>query len=124
MAMTHTNNARNAIANAVCALVNQGGQNASGQLVIFDAQNNVLAVLPLSNPAFGNAVDGTATANAVTSDPNPTVGGVPYRYEVQDCGGNWVFRGSCGPSGDLGFPSPIPSGAPAQCSGLFYQAPP
>lgn len=125
MAVSHSTAARNAMANALVALVDQGATNPTGQLVIFDANSNVIATLPLSNPAFAAAVNGTCAANAITNDANPVVGAVPYRYEVQDRNGNWVFRGSCAPAGGLGVNSPaVPAAAPATVTGFFYQAPP
>jgi hypothetical protein len=124
MAVTHTAAIRNAIANVVTDAVDVGGANPNGQLVIFDINNVPISIMQLQNPSFQNAVNGTCVANAPANDPAPVLGGVPYRFEVQDCGGNWVFRGSCGPSGDLGAPgTPIIVTEVGACTQLVYNAP-
>ena len=69
------------------------------------------------------AASGVSLANAITPDPAPTVGELPYRYECQDRDGNWVFRGSCGPTGDLGDTGAvIPSGQPLSIGSFAYRA--
>ncbi len=55
--------ARNAAANAVVDLCDVSGP---GDLVFLTSGDVAVATLTLSNPAFGNATNGVATANAVT----------------------------------------------------------
>jgi hypothetical protein len=50
----------------------------------------IVADLPLSNPAFANAVNGVATANAITSDTNAD-GGVIDRLTLEDRDRNVVI---------------------------------
>ncbi len=58
-------NAKNAACDAVTALVNTGGK-----LVIYDANNNVLARFTWTNKAvFGSAANGEATATAPDANP-------------------------------------------------------
>jgi len=124
MALTHTVSLRNAIANLVAQSVDAGSVNPNGRLVIFDAGNNVISTYQLQNPSFGAAVNGTIIANAPQNDLAPVAGRDPARFEVQDCNGAWVFRGSCGPSGDLGSPfGPIISTQTGTCTELVYNAP-
>lgn len=70
MAVTHSTAARNAATDAVTALIG-----ASGKLVFrlagtVAAPGAAVATLSLSATAFGASVNGTATANAITSDTN------------------------------------------------------
>lgn len=125
MSLAHNSNLRNALANLVVQAVDAGAAHSSGRLVIFDASNNVISTMTMQNPSFAAAVLGSCIANALTNDPAPVAGGIPARFEVQDRDGNWVFRGSCAPTGDLGAPSgPILGSQLGSCSGLAYNAPP
>lgn len=123
MAVSNTLNARNAIANAVVALVDSGGTYAQGRIVIFDANNVILSTLLMSTPAFAAAVGGSCLANAIAADNAPVVGSLPARYECQDRNGAWVFRGSCGPNGDLGDNGQVTQN-PMSVSNFSYVAPP
>ena len=125
MAVQHSIAARNAVANAVVALVDQGSAYATGRLVIFDQGNNVISTLPLLLPSFAAAVNGTCALTGITNDANPVAGAIPYRYEIQNRNGNFVFRGSCAPTGDMGVNGDaVPPASPATVTGFFYQAPP
>ena len=125
MAVQHSISARNALANAVVALIDQGSLYATGRVVIFDSNNNVISTLPFSVPAFAAAVNGTCTANSMSNDFSPVPGVTPSRFEAQDRNGNYVFRGTCSPTGDLGDNGQaIPPSTPTSVTGLFYEAPP
>ena len=63
MAITLSTAARNAAANAVVDLVDAGS--GAGKLVIMTAGDVEVATLTFSDPAFGNAASGTATASAI-----------------------------------------------------------
>jgi hypothetical protein len=90
MALTHSTNARNAGANAKLALLNAGAANAAGIARFRTSANVIVADLPLSNPAFASAVNGVATANAITSDTNAD-GGVIDRLTLEDRDRNVVI---------------------------------
>ncbi len=124
MAVSHSLAARNAIASAVCALVDQGSTYTSGRLVIYNGSSTVISTLPLSKPAFGSASGGQCSANPISMDMSPPgAGQLPSFYVVQDCNGNEVFTGLCGVSGDL-FQNGGALAAPVSCNGLAYEAPP
>ncbi len=83
MAITHATAVRNAGANAKLALINAGSANAAGIARFRTSANAIVAGLPMSNPAFANAVNGVAAVNSVTADTN-AVGGVISRLTLED----------------------------------------
>jgi len=93
MAQSHKLIARNTLANALAALVNQGSLNPTGRLVVYDSGNVVVARHNFANPAFQAAVDGVIDAYPLSGDANPVIGAVPYRYEVQDRDQNVLWEG-------------------------------
>lgn len=71
MAVTLTATARNAACNAIVDLVDAGA--GAGTLVLYLANGSTeVATLTFSDPAFGNASTGVATASAITSDTSAT----------------------------------------------------
>ena len=71
MAVTLTTAARNAACNAIVDLVDAGA--GAGTLVFYLANASTeVATLTFSDPAFGNAATGVATASAITSDTSAT----------------------------------------------------
>ncbi len=70
------------------------------------SSNTVLAVLPMSDPAFGAAVDSapnaTATANAITTDFSADASGTASFFRIADSDGNAKIQGSCTASGGGG----------------------
>lgn len=76
MAVTLTTTARNAAADAVVDLLDGGTGDASGDIAFATSGAAVLCTCPLSNPAFGAAAAGVATANAVTTGTVATAGTV------------------------------------------------
>lgn len=96
MAVTLTTGARNASCNAIVDLIDVGTTDANGDLVIRTAANAELATLAFSNPAFGDAVVGVATANAITDDASATGGGVAANFITQNRDNAEVFAGSVG----------------------------
>ncbi len=106
--------ARNAAVNAVAALINGGSSN--GKIFIrtgaapantTDADSGtLLSTLPMSNPAFGSAMTGTAAANAITSDTNIAATGTAGHFRAKDSNNLTVLQGSVGTSGaDINFDS-------------------
>ena len=87
--------ARNAAADGIVDLVDAGA--GAGTIVIRTgaqpsnpqtaATGTVLATLTFSDPAFGNAATGTATASAITSDTNVDATGTAGWARVYDSDG-------------------------------------
>jgi len=71
MAVTLTTAARNAACNAIVDLVDAGAGAGTLALYLANATTEV-ATLTFSDPAFGNAATGVATASAITSDTSAT----------------------------------------------------
>lgn len=124
MPVGHSPAIRNALATTVVTAVDQGNVTASGTLVIYDANGNVISRQPMSLPAFVlPPVNGTCQANPIAQDNAPVSGAIPASYQVQDRNGRMIFGGSCGPTGDLGCPN-APLGAFCNTSTFAYNAPP
>ena len=90
MAITLTTRAKNAALDGIVDEIDSGG---SGNLLILDAAGNELATLPLTNPAFGAASDGSVTANSITTDTTVNAG-TATQFKVFTSGGSEVFRGT------------------------------
>lgn len=88
--------ARNAACNAIVDLIDAGS--AAGALVFRTSGSAEVATLPFSDPAFGNASTGVATASAITSDTSAT-GGTTDRATLEDSDTNVVITASVGTSG-------------------------
>ena len=119
---------RNRAADAVCARAN------GGTLLIYNGTvpasadaalsgNAVLATLGMGSPAFGAAVNGVATANAITADSAADATGFATFFRVMETGGTVVvFQGTVGTSGaeiNLSTVS-ITAGGPVSVSSLTY----
>lgn len=64
----------------------------------------LLGTLTFSDPAFGSAATGVATASAITSDTNADASGTAGHFRIKDSAGNIHSDGTCGMgSGDLSF---------------------
>ena len=102
MAVTLETIARNGACNGVVDLVDAGS--AAGKLQIktsagtstFD--NGKVATLTFTDPAFGNAATGVATANAITSDTSAT-GGTAAKAYFYDSDNNAVLSCAVSTSG-------------------------
>lgn len=99
MAVTLTTAARNAACDAIVDLIDAGTTDANGDLEIMTAGDVEVATLACSNPAFGAAATGTATAATISDDTNAT-GGTAALFKFQDRDNTEVFRGSVGTSGE------------------------
>ena len=126
MAVTHTTAVRNGIADYVVDLCEVGG---TGNLVIratgtAASPGTEIATLPFSATAFGAAVAGVATANAITSDTNAT-GGTAATATLEGGGGAVAAHCAVGTSGsDINLSSvTIGAGATVSMSSLTYTAP-
>ncbi len=94
----------NAEANALAVLAN------GGTLCIYDGvqpadadtavtSQNLLAELPLGNPAFGSASNGVITANAISSDSDADASGTATWFRVKASDSSTLWDGSVGTSG-------------------------
>ena len=120
---------RNRAADAVTARANNGSLRIYGGTVPTDANAalggaTLLAVLPLSATAFAAAVNGVATANAVTSDSSADATGTATFFRVFETDGTTtVFQGTAGTSGTELILSPsasIVAGGNVAVSSLTY----
>jgi len=125
MAITHGSATRDAVCNAVVDRLDLGSGTSAGRLVFLTAASAAVATLALSNPAFGNASAGVATANAITSDTN-AAGGTTTKFELRDRDAAAVILGSVGTSGsDINLSSVIiGAGDTVSVSSLTYTAMP
>lgn len=93
---TLTTAARNAACNAIVDLVDAG---AGAGTLQFETSGDVeVATLTFSDPAFGNAATGVATASSITSDTNAT-GGTIAQASFYDSDSTKVLEATCGTSG-------------------------
>lgn len=124
MAVTHPTAIRNGIADYVVDRLDLGTGTASGRLVFQTAGSVAVATLSLSNPAFGAASSGVATASAITSDTN-AAGGTTTKAELRDRDGTAIILCAVGTSGsDINLSSTtIGAGDTVSMSSLTYTAP-
>lgn len=124
MSVTHPTAVRNAIADLVVDRIDAGA--AAGTLEFQTSGNVEVATLTFSDPAFGAASSGTATANAITSDTNAT-GGTVAKARAKDSDGTEVFACSVtatGGGGDIELSSVVISAAQTvSMTSLTYSAP-
>ena len=102
MALTLSITAKNAALDGLVDAIDVGSGSA-GSVKIFDSTNTELASLPLSNPAFGPANNGTVLANSVTND-DTVVAGIASTFKVFNTDGLELFSGTVtglGGGGDL-----------------------
>jgi hypothetical protein len=125
-----TNLAANTEADAVAALLN------SGKIRIYDGAQpatadtalsgqNLLAELTFGNPAFGAAVAGVATANAITGDSSADYTGTAAWFRAfKSDGTTAVFDGSVGTSGcNININSTsITAGGSVNCTAFTFTA--
>lgn len=98
MALTLTTAARNAACNAIVDLVDVGSTNASARIELMTSGDVEVATMVMSNPAFGAAVAGVATANSISNDSSAT-GGTVALFRVIDRDETEVWRGTVGTPG-------------------------
>lgn len=108
MAITLQTSARNAACDAIVGLIDAGA--GAGTIEIKSLASTVsgineVATLTFSDPAFGGASSGTATASAISDDTNAT-GGTAAAFTVFDSDSNPIFQGTVSTSGaDLNLSS-------------------
>lgn len=121
-AVTHPTAVRTAIADLVVDRVDLN--TPPGKLVFQTSGGTAVATLTFSNPAFGNASAGVATASAITSDTN-AAGGTIAKAELRDAAANAVVLCAVGTSGSDINMSSLAVGASdtVSMSSLTYTAP-
>jgi hypothetical protein len=121
-AVTHPTTVRNTLADTVVDLLDAG--TGAGTLEIQTSGDVEVATLTFSDPAFGAASSGTATANSITDDADAT-GGTAAKFIAQDSDSTLCFSGSVGTSGeDINLSSvSIGAGDTVSISSLTYSAP-
>jgi len=126
MALTHTTAVRNGLADYTVDQVDAGAGDAAGDLVIMTSGDVEVATLTMSNPAFGAASSGTATASAITDDTSAT-GGTAAKAKLQNRDNTEIVRCSVtatGGGGDIELSSVvIGAGDTVSISSLTYSAP-
>ena len=125
MAVTHPTATRNLMCDLV---VDQLDLNTPpAKLIMQSAASATVATLTFSNPAFGAAASGTATAAAITSD-TAAVGGTITKAELRQGGATPIILCSVtatGGGGDIQMNSVIISaGQTVAITALTYSAPP
>lgn len=126
MAITLSNAAAKAMADALVDLVDAGG---AGTLTLHESDNTEVASLALSATAFGAATTASpavATAAAITDDSDADGGDLSGGYHrFNNNAGTEVWRGSVGTSGaDLNLSTlTIGAGAVVSCSSYTVSQP-
>ena len=122
MAVTHATTVRTAIADLGVDLIDAGA--GAGTREFLTSGDVEVATLTFSDPAFGAASSGTATASAITSDTSAT-GGTVAKFRTKDSNGNVVFLGAVSTSGsDINLSSlSVGVGDTVAISSLTYSAP-
>lgn len=97
MAITTSTSAASKACDAYVDLIDTGG--TSGTLQILSSGLTVLASTTFSNPAFGNASNGVATANAIGTITSATNTGTASWFRVNNSAGVAIFSGTVSASG-------------------------
>lgn len=103
MSLVHTPAVRNVLANAAVDAIDNGTIAPNGKLIFMTSGDVEVATLDFANPAFGDAVAGSASSNAIVTDSAAT-GGVIALFKAVDRDGVEVYRGNVtvtGGSGDI-----------------------
>ena len=123
---THPVVIRNGISDYVVDKIDIGSTDATGDLVFLTAGDVEVATLAMTNPAFGAAASGVATAATITNDPSAT-GGTIAKFKIQDRDNTTVVEGSCsliGGGGEMELTSlVIVAAEEVSISSLTYTAP-
>ena len=99
--ITKSTAALNAACNAVVDLIDNGSTYANGFLNIYNVDSTLMAYLPLYNPAFGNSVDGTATANTIT-DATCMIDSTASYFNFVNRDSTYVYGGSISKESGIG----------------------
>jgi hypothetical protein len=126
MAVTHPVAVRTSIADHVVDKLDVGTTDPNGDLRFLTDADAEVALLQFSATAFGGATNGTATANAITSDDNAT-GGTIAKATLRDRDNTVIIQCSVTATaggGDIELSSVVvSSGQTVSLSSLTYTAP-
>ena len=126
MAVTHSNAALSAATDAVTALIGASGKLKYRLSGTVSSPGTADATLSLSATAFGAAVNGLATANAITSDTNATGNASPVATAtLETSGGTVVIHCAVAASAsDINMTNglTVAAGDTVSCSSLTYKA--
>lgn len=98
MAITIPTASRNAACDAVVDL-SDAGTGAAHLKIYTTGLATLLADLTMSDPAFGAAATGVATASAISDDTSADNTGTAAEFKIEDSDANEILRGSVGTSG-------------------------
>lgn len=98
MAITIPTASRNAACNAVVDL-SDAGAGAAHLKIYTTGLVTLLADLTMSDPAFGAAATGVATASAISDDTSADNTGTAAEFKIEDSDAAEILRGSVGTSG-------------------------
>lgn len=123
MAVTHPTSVRNGMCNYVVDLIDAGV--AAGYIEFLTSGDVEVATCTFSDPAFGAASNGIATASAITSDTNAT-GGTIAKARFRDSAATDVVLCAVGTAGsDINMSSlVIGAGDTVAVTSLTYEAAP
>lgn len=116
MALRLSSSARSAAADAIVDLIDAGAGAGTVKIYTGSQPTNVsdtpagtlLGTLTFSDPAFGAAATGVATASAITSDTNADNSGTAGCGLIEDSNGNNIMDCTCGQgSGDIDFDNAV-----------------
>ena len=124
MAVTHVTAIRNGLANYVVDAIDAGA--GAGYIQFQTSGNTEVATCAFSDPAFGSASSGTATASAISDDTSAT-GGTVAKARFFDSNNTEVLACSVtatGGGGDIEITSTaVGAGDTVSVSSLTYSAP-
>ena len=114
---------KNSLSDSVDDLTNAGA-GSYGRLVFLSNLGDVIATQPMSVPAFGDSVQGTIVADALTAEVSASPGTIT-QFQIQNKDGEAVLQGSVGISGaDINLTSvDIQAGDTISMSSLTYSTP-
>ena len=124
MAVTHATALRNTLCNAAVDALDGGTTDAAGDVQWANSSDTVLATGALSNPAFGAASGGTATASAIGDATVGTAGTLAKAF-FRNRDNTEQFRCAVGTSGsDINLSSlGVGIGDIVRLTALTYSAP-
>lgn len=93
MSLIHASDIRDGFADFFVDKIDIGTTDANGDLVYMTSGDVEVATLAMSNPAFGAAASGIATAAAITDDSSAT-GGTVAKFKLQNRDNTELVQGS------------------------------
>jgi hypothetical protein len=94
MTLTHVTAIRNTLADAVVDAVDVGTTDVGGDILIQDGAGVTLVAIPLANPAFGDAANGTASVSGVPVEGTAVAAGTAARFLLRNRNNAEVLRGT------------------------------